>query len=233
MRSTLLCNQYKKEKKTYVGKIIPNRKGLPVALKSAKGQEVLSSEFMWKNNIPVVIVLYCPKLNKNILLVSTAHGEPDICDALHKKPTMIDFYSSQRCGVDIINEMFHDYSCRPTCDSWVVVVFTFVLDLAAVNAITILKYNKENYINFLKNLGDYLTISYIKDRAKVTNLKLVTISAINDVLEFCGVSILRDDSENQDLPIEDIGHLPNEGRGIKCLVCIKNLQGMKDEERRR
>ena len=43
--------------------------------------------------------------------------------------------------------MLRDYSCQPTCDSWVVVVFTFILDLAAVNARNILKYNKENYIN--------------------------------------------------------------------------------------
>ena len=31
------------------------------------------------------------------------------------------------------------------CDSWVVVVSTFILHLAAVNAITTLKYNKENH----------------------------------------------------------------------------------------
>ena len=32
--------------------------------------------------------------------------------------------------------------------------------------------------------------------------------------------------------IQKIGDLPNEGRGMKCHVCIKNLQGMKDEKRR-
>ena len=52
-----------------------NREGLPVALKTAKGREVLSSEFMWKNNSPVVIVSYCPKPHKNVQLVSTAHGD--------------------------------------------------------------------------------------------------------------------------------------------------------------
>ena len=190
---------------------------------------------MWKKNSPVMIVSYCPKPNKDVLLVSAAHGEPDICDASHKKPMVIDFYNCQRCGVDIINQMLCDYSCEPTCDSWVVLAFAFILDLAAVNARTILKYNKENYIdsrrNFLKHLAAYLTIPYIKNRAKVTNSKSVTISAINDVLESCGVSVLRDDPENQDLPIESNGDLPNEGRGMKCHVCIKNLQGMKDEGR--
>ena len=45
-------------KKQYIGTIMPNRNGLPVALKTAKGREVLSSEFMWKNNSPVTIVSY-------------------------------------------------------------------------------------------------------------------------------------------------------------------------------
>ena len=122
---------------------MPNRKGLPVAMKTAKGRVVLSSELMWKNNSPVTIVSYCPKPNKNVPLVSTAPGVPNICDAPRKKPMVIDFYNSQRCGVDIIN--IRDYSCQPTCDSWVAVVFKFILDLAAVNAKTILKYNKDNF----------------------------------------------------------------------------------------
>ena len=91
--------------------------------------------------------------------------------------------------------------------------------------------NITNKINFLKNLPTYLTTSYIKNRSKVTNLKSVTISAINNVLESCDVIVSRDDPENQDLPIEDNGYLPNEGRDIKCHVCIKSIQGMKDEER--
>ena len=145
-----------------------------------------------------------PKTNKNVPLVSTAHGELDICDAAHKKPVVVDFYNSQRCGVDIVNQMLRDFSCQTTCDNWVVVVFTFILDLAAVNTRTILKYNKENYTDsrrdFLKKLATYLMIPYITNRVNVTNLKSVTISAINVVLKSCGVSVLRDDPENQDLP---------------------------------
>ena len=76
----------------------------------------------------------------------------------------------------------------------------YILDLAAVNAITTLNYNKENYIDsrreFLKNLATYLKIPYIKNKAKVSNLKSVTISAIKNALESFGVSELRDDPEN-------------------------------------
>ena len=129
---------------TYVGTIMSNKKGLPVALKTGKGQELLSSEFVRKNNSPVMIVLYCPKPNMNAALVSAAHGEPDIYDAPHKKPMEIDFYNSHTC-VDIINRMLCDYSCQPTRDSWVVVVFTFILYLAVINVRAILKYNFDSY----------------------------------------------------------------------------------------
>ena len=45
----------------------------------------------------------------------------------------------------------------------------------------------------MKNLAIFSTIPYMKNRTKVTNLKSVAISAINDALESCGVSVLRDD----------------------------------------
>ena len=40
--------------------------------------------------------------------------------------------------MDIANQMFRDYLCQSTCDSGVLVVSAFILDLAAVNARTIL-----------------------------------------------------------------------------------------------
>lgn len=58
------------KKVTYVRKIMPNRKGPPFVLKTSKGQEVLSLEFMWKNSSSV---FYYVPLN-NVLLVSTLHG---------------------------------------------------------------------------------------------------------------------------------------------------------------
>ena len=90
-----------------------------VALKTAKEREVLSSKFMLKNNSLVMVVSYCTKPNRNVLLVPTEHSELDLCEALHKKSVIIDFYNSQRCGVDIVNH----------CDSWVVVVFRTILCL--------------------------------------------------------------------------------------------------------
>lgn len=51
-----------------------------------------------------MIVKYCMKPNKNVLLVSTAHREPDVSKEAHQKPVSIDFYNSQGCGVGKSND---------------------------------------------------------------------------------------------------------------------------------
>ena len=50
-----------------------------------------------------MIVSYYPKPNKNVLLVSTAYSEPDVCKEADKQAVVIGFYKSQRSGVDIEN----------------------------------------------------------------------------------------------------------------------------------
>ena len=76
--------------------------------------------------------------------------------ALHNNPVVIDFHNSQRYGADIVNQMLRDHTCQLTCDSWVLVVFTFILDLVAVNTRTVLNHNKTNSDDtrkvFLRNL---------------------------------------------------------------------------------
>ena len=79
-------------------------------------------------------------------------------------------------------------------------MFTFTLDLAAVNATTILKYNKTNYDRtrrvFLRYSAASLMIPYIKKKAKAKNLKSVTISTIN-VLLSCHEVVLSDIKNNE------------------------------------
>ena len=63
-----------------------------------------------------MLVPHSPKSNKNVLLVSTAHREPHLCEQADKKPIAIDFNNTQQCGLDIASQMLRDYSCQPTCD---------------------------------------------------------------------------------------------------------------------
>ena len=76
-----------------------NVKGRSVALKTVKYRLVLPSNFMWKNSSPVMLVPYWPKANKTVLLVS------NLCEQIHKKPVVIDFYNSQPSGLNIVNQI--------------------------------------------------------------------------------------------------------------------------------
>lgn len=127
--------------------------------------------------------------------------------------------------MNIANQMIHEYSCQCTCDSWVLVVFTFILDLAAVNTRAILKYNKENYSDsrwdLLRKLATSLTILFIKNRAQLS-LNLVTLLAINNVSQSCGKSETTDIEEHEPVEVMSDG---------KCHICLKNLHGLEDKER--
>ena len=173
------------KKTTYVRTIMPNRKGLLVVEKSYLQNLCASVIAQWRwyqtnwmflschvlvlkwiYTLKNLIVSYCPKPNKNVLLLSTVHSDTDLCKAFHKKPAVIDFYNSQTYGVDIVNQILRDCTCQSTCDSWVLVLFTIILDLAAVNARTIPKYSKAHYDEtrraFLRNLVTSLMIPCIE-----------------------------------------------------------------------
>ena len=94
----ILLKSYTRRKTTCVGTIISNRKSLPAALRAEKERQVLSSELMWKNNNPVKIVLSYPKVSKNVLLVLTAHSEPDVCKEIPKKLPLLTFLTVTDVG---------------------------------------------------------------------------------------------------------------------------------------
>ena len=72
------------------------------------------------------------------------------------------------------------------------VLFTFTLDLATVNARVIVKYNKKDYSNsrkiFLRNLAAFLTMPFTTTMERFP-LKTVTHRVINDILESCNENI--------------------------------------------
>ena len=70
-----------------------------------------------------MLVSYCRKRNKNFWIALTGNSKLDLREALRKKPVVIDFYSSQKWGDGIVNQMLGDYTCHPSCDSWVLVVY--------------------------------------------------------------------------------------------------------------
>ena len=94
-------------------------------------------------------------------------------EKMHKVHEKINADEFQFCYSDT-----NEAEIKIICDSCeVVVVFTFILELAVINVRAILKYNKANYDDtrriFSQNLAISLMILYIKLRIKVKNLKSV------------------------------------------------------------
>ena len=104
-----------------------------------------------------VLEVYWPKPTNNVLLISTARSEWDLGEVVHKKPVAIEFYNSERCDSNVLNQVLCDYTWHSTCDSWVLVVLKFILGLFYANARTIQKDNKANYDKtrgvFLRNFS--------------------------------------------------------------------------------
>lgn len=59
----------------------------------------------------MTLVLYKPKTNKIVLVLSTMHDDDSIDgDSTRSKPKMITFYNSTKGGVDTVDQMKGKYS---------------------------------------------------------------------------------------------------------------------------
>ena len=103
---------------TYVGAIKKSAVGLPAVAKDVKGREFLSTEFIWKENSPLMLASYYPKKRKLVLLLTTAHEQPVLNGDAKKKPESVLFYNEQRCGVDIVSRMVREIRSQPKCDDY-------------------------------------------------------------------------------------------------------------------
>jgi hypothetical protein len=68
------------------------------------------------------------------MLLSTMHRTAEITDSKKRKPTVIQFYNQNKCGVDVVDNMLRMYSCRIASRRWTAAVWANLLDIAALNA---------------------------------------------------------------------------------------------------
>ena len=82
-----------------------------------------------------MIVSYCPKRNKVVNLLSTLHSEPKVDTSNEqRKPEVILTYNETKAGVDTMDQMTRNYSCKWKTRRWPLVGFCNMLDLSAINA---------------------------------------------------------------------------------------------------
>ena len=116
---------------TAVGTVMPNRRHLPLSLlpKQARGREVGSSLFSFKDNLNMVS--WYPKRSKFVILLSSLHHNSNIVES--GKPEIVEFYNKTKGGVDALDQssaLHHVLKGAPLA----LAVFYNILDISAYNA---------------------------------------------------------------------------------------------------
>lgn len=126
---------------TYVGTLRRNRREIPLEFLPNKQRTQYSSLFGFQKD--KTLVSYCPKKNKSVLLISTMHHDDviDISTGDAKKPEIITFYNMTKVGVDLVDQLSQKNNVARNTRRWPMVVFYNLLNLAAINAFCIYKFN--------------------------------------------------------------------------------------------
>lgn len=90
-----------------------------------------------------------------------------------KKPEILQFYNHTKGGVDLIDQQRNEYTVARPTNRWPLKIFFNILDIAGINAFTVLQKNKlENEAikqrrNFIKKLSKALVFDHVKRRLKI------------------------------------------------------------------
>lgn len=124
-----------KKKLTMVGTVRKKKPELPLALLGTKDRAPLSSKFTFSER--TTVVSYCPKKNKNALVMSTLHRDAAVSSREDKKPDIILDYNKYKGGVDNLDKVTSTYTCKRKTNRWPMVVFYNMLDVSAYNAFVV------------------------------------------------------------------------------------------------
>ena len=131
---------------TISGTLQNNRIGIPAEIKEFKSTEEFSSEIYWEKGGYLNLLSYVAKTSKgkkNILLLATTLPLLGTTkDNGKKKLLQYKLYDFTKGGTDIIDQKMGFYTTKSKSHKWTITAFSYVLDMARVNASTIFALNK-------------------------------------------------------------------------------------------
>lgn len=90
-------------------------------MKPSKFKKVHRSEFGFNGNL--AMVSYVLKQRKAVALLSTLHDDKAVDEACaKKKPEMIQYNNCTKGGVDIMDQMVRNYTCKRQSRRWPMVL---------------------------------------------------------------------------------------------------------------
>nr|CAH7732627.1 unnamed protein product [Callosobruchus chinensis] len=136
-----LASSLKAKKLTYVGTVRKNKREIPPEFLPRKDRQEKSSIFGFQED--ATLVSYCSKKNKAVLVLSTMHFDDAIDSTTHeeRKPEMVTFYNMTKGGVDVLDQLCHNYDVSRSTRRWPMVLFYDLLNITAVNAFCIYRHH--------------------------------------------------------------------------------------------
>ncbi|XP_059209533.1 piggyBac transposable element-derived protein 4-like [Centropristis striata] len=167
-----LGDELQKRKLTMLGTVRKNKPELPSEILKMQGRPLHSSKFAFTEK--TTLVSYCPKRNKNVLVMSTMHKDASLSTREDMKPQMILDYNSTKGRVDNLDKVTTTYSCQRKTARWPLVVFYNIVDVSAYNAYVLWieinhQWNASKLYRrrlFLEELGKALVTPKIQNRAR-------------------------------------------------------------------
>ncbi|KAJ8402479.1 hypothetical protein AAFF_G00365620 [Aldrovandia affinis] len=136
--SYALGEELRRRRLTMVGTVRKNKPELPAALTGIKNRAALSSKFAFTET--TTTVSYCPRKNKNVIVMSTHHKNAAVSSREDNKPEIILDYNKNvenKGGVDNLNKVTGTYTCQRMTARWPMAVFYNILDVSAYNAFVV------------------------------------------------------------------------------------------------
>lgn len=112
------------------------RNDLSKSLVQTHSRPKYSSSFLFTKKL--TLVSYAPRLRKCVVFLSIIHKQHSISEPENNyKPHIINYYNSTKNGVDVLDKLVCEYSCRRATRHWPLYLFMHYIDLAAYNALII------------------------------------------------------------------------------------------------
>ncbi|XP_049790133.1 piggyBac transposable element-derived protein 4-like [Schistocerca nitens] len=166
-----LIDYLKTKKLSLVGTVRKNKRQIPSDFVDVKRREQHSSLFGFNDG--KVLVSYVPRLNKNVILVSSLHNDdaidPESGDK--HKPEIVSFYNSTKGGVDTADQMCASYSVSRNTKRWPMVIFYTMLNVGGINSQVIYLGNQLEKMRrrvYLKSLAHQLVLGELHRRSMKT-----------------------------------------------------------------
>lgn len=164
--------ELQKRKLTYVGTLRKDKHAIPSQFLPDKIRPAHSTLYGFRKNM--TLLSFVPKKNKAVCLISTMHHSIET-NMDKKKPEMICFYNSTKCGVDLLDMKCAVYSSSKRTRRWPLAIFYRLLNIGSVNAfIVYMSYTGVTMTTrseFIKSLAHELIAPHLQRRlADISNL---------------------------------------------------------------